>query len=306
MITDPFGRPINNLRVSITQQCPLKCFFCHKEGQNYVSSNEMKAEDIERIVEIVSDYCCDLKVKITGGEPLLRDDILEIIQRINTIPKVKEAALTTNGILLNRLAKPLKEKGLKRVNVTLNSLNPSTYRYITGTDLIRDVVKGIKASVKAGLSPVKVNMVVLKDINAAEVWDMVRFSIKNNLILQLIEFETYNEKDEYYKKYHLDLSEIENELKERSQEIIIRKMQKRNKYLLRGGGEVEVVKPMHNSEFCANCYKLRITSDGKFKPCLFCSHNQVDFLTPMRDGASDIALKELLREAIQRRRPYFT
>jgi len=213
--------------------------------------------------------------------------------------------MTTNGTLLSKLAKSLKDSGLSRINVSLDTLESETYKLITGTNGIKIIVQGIKKAIKSGLSPVKVNMVLLRGINDSQIWNMIEFAKENDLILQLIELESALE-DEFYKKYHTDLLRIENDLEREAEKIIVRRMHHRKKYFLHGGGEVEVVKPMHNTEFCRKCNRIRITSDGRFKPCLFRSDNLIDFLSLMRNQASDETLKELFVNAVKRRKPYFT
>lgn len=304
MINDPYGRPISNLRMSITQRCDLNCFYCHKEGEDYKAATEMTPEEIERVVRMVTSFGVR-NVKLTGGEPLLRKEVLEIVRRISGIPIVREVAMTTNGVHLKQLAKALKENGLKRVNVSLSTLKPETYKTITGTNVLNKVIDGVKEASRVGLFPIKLNMVVLNRVNEDQVWNMVDFAKENSLILQLIEFESPNDEDEDYKKYHSDLVGLEAELKKIAEKVTTRRMQNRRKYFL-GSGEVEVVRPMHNTKFCSNCNRLRITSDGKFKPCLFRSDNLIDFLTPMRSGASDEDLKQLFMKAVENRRPYFT
>lgn len=305
MIKDPFGRPVDNLRLSVTQRCNLKCFFCHREGEDYAADREMTPMEIERVVRVA--VALDIgKVKLTGGEPLLRSDIVDIVGRLSRIPRLREVAMTTNGILLGSLAGPLKAAGLARVNVSLGSLKPESYQAITGVGCLSEVLAGIKEAVRMGLSPVKVNMVLLKGLNDSQVSSMVDFTRENGLVLQLIEFESPTPEGEYYRTYHMRLDEVEEELKGRTTRTVVRRMQKRRKYFLEGGGEVEVVRPMHNTSFCGSCSRLRVTSDGKFKPCLFRTDNLVDFLTPMRNGASDEKIKSLLLEAVSRRRPYFT
>jgi len=304
MIKDPYGRPVDNLRLSVTQRCNLRCFYCHKEGEIHRTHAEMTPEEIERVVRVAASLNIR-RVKLTGGEPLLRGDIVEIADKLSRIPRLREVAMTTNGILLNGLAEPLKAAGLARVNVSLGTLDPDTYRAITGVDAMSQVLEGIREAAMVGLSPIKVNMVVLKGLNEDQVSSMIEFIRESDLILQIIEFESPNPETECYRRYHSDLAEVERRLRERANRVIVRRMHERRKYLLKGGGEVEVVRPMHNTAFCENCSRLRVTSDGKFKPCLFRTDNLIDFLIPMRNGAADEEVKRLLLEAVKRRRPYF-
>jgi cyclic pyranopterin phosphate synthase len=303
-LTDPCGRPVESIRISVTQRCNLACFYCHREGEVLGRGKEMTPEDIQRIVEIAASFSIR-KVKLTGGEPLVRKDIHDIVHRIKSTHGVEEVSMTTNGILLSDDAEKLKGAGLARVNVSLDTLNPEKFKLITGTDAVEKVVSGIRAAVKTGLCPVKVNMVLLKDLNENEVGDMIEFAVQNGLILQIIELESPTE-TEAYKKYHAELEPVEESLKNISTEVVIRQMHHRRKYFLREGGDVEVVRPMHNTEFCQYCNRIRVTSDGKLKPCLFRTNNLTDFIGPMRKGASEDTLKTLFIEAVKRREPFFT
>jgi len=263
----------------------------------------MTPGEIQRIVKVAASFGIN-RVKLTGGEPLLRNDIVEIVQMIKETPGIREVSITTNGLFLPKYAQALRKAGLARVNVSLDTLKPERFTQITCVDALTEVVSGIKEAVRAGLSPVKINMVLLKGINEDEVMDMIRFARVNGLILQIIELESADE-DEAYERHHVDLSKVEGYLKEAAEKVTVRQMHHRRKYRLPRGVEVEIVKPMHNTEFCQHCNRIRVTSDGKLKPCLFRSDNLVDFLGPLRKGATDETLKKLLLEAVERRKPYF-
>lgn len=303
MLRDDFGRVVDNIRISVTQQCNFKCFYCHREGVNSTSYDEMLPDEIERIVKVAASLGIR-GVKLTGGEPLLRDDILEIVSKISGIPEIDDVSMTTNGFLLGDYADDLKRAGLARVNVSLDTLNAEKFRLITGVDGHESVIKGIIKASEANLRPVKVNMVILRGINENEVDDMIRFAGRNGLVLQIIEFE-WPRIDAIYEGYHADIKGIEDEIRKRSSRIIVRSMHHRRKYLMGDGTEVEFVRPMHNSEFCLHCNRIRLTSDGKLKPCLFRNDDLIDILGPLRSGADDDYLKRLFIEAVKRRKPYF-
>ena len=306
MLKDNYGRPVTNLRVSLTQRCNLACPFCHKEGDDRQTQTEMTPKEIQRIVAIVASLGVD-KIKLTGGEPLLREDIQEVVANILAVPGISDIGITTNGILLEELTAPLKASGLDRVNVSLGTLRRETYRKMTGVDAVERVLRGVSEAVRVGLRPVKLNMVVLRGVNDEQVWEMLDFSKRENLVLQLIEVESDTSEEEYYKLFHRDFSGIEEALQSKAEKIVVREdMQHRRKFFLKGGGEVEVVRPMHNTEFCAHCTRMRLTSDGKLKPCLFRSDNLVDILTPIRKDAPDEELRGLFIQAVAIRRPYFT
>ncbi len=302
--TDKFERPVYSLRISITNRCNVKCFYCHHDGI-IPESYEMTSDEIYRVAKIASDIGIQ-KIRLSGGEPLIRDDIIEIIENISSIG-FKDIALTTNGTLLGKYAQDLKQAGLNRINVSFDTLNPETYRFITKRDYMEMAKEGIKKASEARLYPVKVNMVVMKGINHHEIWDMFQFCKENNAILQLIELlntETCPDND-FFDEYHYEMSGLEKELNKIADNVKTRKfMQDRKKYFLEGG-EIEIVKPMDNTEFCRNCTRLRITPDGKIKPCLLRNDNLVDIIEPIRLGYSDEELKKIFLDAIANREPYY-
>jgi len=301
-LKDPFGRPVDSLRLAVTQRCNFGCFFCHKEGEE-TRGPECSAGHIERIVKAASALGMR-KVKLTGGEPLLRRDIVEIVSRI--APYSDEVSITTNGFLLDKYARELRECGLKRANVSFHSADPETFRKITGSDRLDQVKKGVTEAIHCGLAPLKLNMVVLKDINDKEILHMIEFSKEVGAILQLIEFEPIQAGSEpYWRNYHYDLQAVEDWLKALSFKTQVRELQLRRQYYLRNGAIVEVVRPMHNSGFCMHCTRLRVTSDGRLKPCLMRNDNLVDVLPILTQNVDDLALAEAFKEAITRRQPYW-
>ncbi|RLI04388.1 GTP 3',8-cyclase MoaA, partial [Candidatus Bathyarchaeota archaeon] len=249
MLRDRFGRPVTSLRISVTQRCNLNCIYCHGEGEEEKIDVEMTPEEIEKIVKIASFFGVR-KIKLTGGEPLVREDICEIVSKISQVSGIEEVSMTTNGVLLEDLAEKLKKSGLSRVNVNLVSINPETYRMVTGGDVTR-VLRGLEKSHESGLTPIKLNMVVLRSINDHEIWDMVDFASENEYILQLIELENLGNAKNFYDKHYLNLEEIEKRLKEKAEEIKVRNLHNRVVYSLNGGKvKVELVRPFHNSNFC--------------------------------------------------------
>jgi len=302
MICDNYERPVLNLRVSVTQKCDKHCPYCHREGETNPST-VMTVDEIVRIVRIAISLGIS-RVKLTGGEPLLRKEIVEIVRGINGLEGLTDLSMTTNGAYMKGLAKDLKKAGLNRVNVSLPTLDPNVYNNLMGGDL-EDALEGVKAAVEAGLHPVKLNMLVLKNVNDGEIEKLIQFAAQTGTILQLIELEPINLSKKYYARYHLGLDEIEQNLKKLASETRIRKyMQKRRVYVL-PKANVEVIRPIENTEFCANCTRIRVTSDGKLKPCLMRKDNLVDILTPLRNGADDKKLTEIFIEAVKKREPYY-
>lgn len=243
------------------------------------------------------------RIKLTGGEPLMRKDICEIVKGIAAIPDVKDISMTTNGAMLGFMAQELRACGLKRLNISLPTLNAEIYRKLTEGKL-ENVLDGVKAAVAAGFCPVKLNMVILNGVNVDAVQDMMDFARQTGTILQLIELDPVNVDDTYYSAYHKFLNEHEEMLRQKAVSVETRYlMQNRHIYHL-PDVTVEVVHPTENGEFCAHCTRMRVTSTGKLKPCLMRNDNLVDILTPMRHGASDEELKELFIRANQIREPY--
>ena len=305
VLSDSYGRPLLNLRVAITRRCNLYCQYCHLEGEEKSTENfvaEMTVDEIVRIIRIAVRLDIS-KVKLTGGEPLMRKDIVEIIKGIAAIPGLTDLSMTTNGTMLASLAKELHANGLKRVNISLPTLNGEVYNKLTGGRL-EDVLEGVEAAVEVGLYPVKLNMLILKGVNDDAVPEMVTFAKETGTILQLIELEPINISDTYYSLHHKSLDEYEEMLGQEAVKVETRQyMQSRRIYYL-PNATVEIVHPIENTDFCMRCTRLRVTSDGKLKPCLMRNDNLVDLLTPMRNGASDKELTELFKLANQKRQPY--
>lgn len=287
ILVDRFNRKIIKLRISITSECNLNCPYCHKEGHYQDKINYLSLNQIIKIVEICKRYNINY-IKITGGEPLLHPEIIKIIELFNKNINLKDLSITTNGTKLEELAVHLKKAGLMRINIGCDSIQNSSLKNL------KRIQKGILSSKEVGLSPIKLNMVVLKDINQNEINEIIEYCRDNNLILQLIELIDYNH--DFYNRFHVDLTDIENEIKNKSIKVINREFQNRKQYVLNNGAVIEIVRPMHNSLFCSKCNTLRVTSDYKFKPCL----NRDDNLVPIEED-----IQKSLLIAINNREPYF-
>ncbi|MCX9011887.1 MAG: GTP 3',8-cyclase MoaA [Candidatus Methanoperedens sp.] len=294
-LTDRYGRVIKSLRISITKRCNLNCIYCHQEGENSNTGQEISGDTIAKIVASATGFGVD-KVKFSGGEPLLRSDFEDIIA---ALPELKNISATTNGILLSQRAASLADSGLDRVNISLPSLNKEHYGAVTGSpQAFPRVLEGITAALDAGLVPIKLNMVLLKGINASEIDDAISFTGRygGDVILQLIELMNFKNTE----RFIVDIDGVERMLESRASQVKERLMHRRKKYFI-DGVEVELVRPIDNSRFCANCNRLRVTASGKLKPCLMRNDNLID----VGEGASPEEIKELLKKAAGIREPFY-
>ncbi len=306
VLYDRYGRPLFGLRITVTHRCNYNCIYCHMEGEERADLVEMGVEEIARIVRVAAKFGV-FRVKLTGGEPLVREDIVDIVGEISKIGGIKDLAMTSNASLLYDYAEKLAKAGLMRINVNLPSINPETYMRITGSNFTpKEIIAGIREAKKFGIRPIKVNMVLLRNLNDGEVDEMIKFAHRENLILQLIELEPIGIDRNLYKDLHVDLGGIEKRIALRAVKVMVRRdMQNRRKYFLDNGAEVEIVKPIEDGSFCMACTRIRLTADGKLKPCLMRNDNLVDVLSRMRSGASDRELEELFIMAVRRREPYW-
>jgi cyclic pyranopterin phosphate synthase len=304
VLTDNCGRPLLNLRISITQRCNFRCDYCHKEGEGCSRGEceEMTVDEIVRIAGIAVSLDIS-RIKLTGGEPLMREDLCEIIQGIAAVPGLKDLSMTTNGSLLASEAKKLHTCGLRRVNVSLPTLNPEAYTKLTDGNL-ENTLEGIRAAVTAGFKPVKLNMVVLNGINVDAVPEMMDFARQTGTILQLIELDPVNVEEDYFSAYHKILDEYEEMLRQKAVDVETRRFMHNRRVYHLPDLTVEVVHPTENGEFCAHCTRLRVTSNGMLKTCLMRNDNLINVLAPLRKGATDEELKTLFLRANQIREPY--
>lgn len=303
-VKDKYNRPIISLRISITNRCNVNCIYCHHDGM-LNSTDEMTPDEIYQICRIAKKIGVE-RIRLSGGEPLVYKNLVETIEKISSL-NFRDIAITSNGIFLKDKAQELYNAGLKRVNISLDTLNKEIYQNITGKNYLNEVKEGILKSVEVGMYPVKINMVVMNGINDTEIMDMFEFTKKHGIVLQLIEIIESEccEDNEFNSKYHYNLDEFEKKLESMAEDIKTRKdMQNRKKYLI-DGGEIEIVHPIENSDFCKRCTRLRITPDGKIKPCLLRSDNLVNLIDYIRQGANDEELTNIFLKGINKREPYY-
>lgn len=309
VLYDRFGRPLLHLRITVTHKCNYRCIYCHMEGECRYSSSELTPQEIYYVAKAA--YNLDIKrFKLTGGEPLVREDIVEIVSKIASL-KPLDLAITTNGYYLVDYVNDLVKAGLKRVNVNLPALSYEVYRAITGVDGLDKVLEGIEKAKRAGLNPIKLNYVYLKGVNEGEFQKILNYTREKGLILQVIELEPIGIPEKTFKQLYKSVSDIERELSKRAVKITRRKhMHYRPQYHLPDGSIVEIVKSHCNPQFCKHCTRLRLTANGSFKTCLLRDRTYIDISSILKDKSlSEGEIIEKIKEVIVRvnmlREPYY-
>ncbi len=308
-LEDEFGREVTGVRISLTDRCNFDCIYCHNEGLGDTrgpmepADDEMTADEVVRFLEVLEEFGVDA-VKFTGGEPMLRADLEEIIRRT---PDSMEVSLTTNGTFLRGRAEDLKEAGLERVNVSQDALDPEQFAAVTKSGAYEAVLDGVDAALAAGLAPVKLNMVVFEQ-TAGYVEGMVDHVAANDgLQLQLIE---YMPELTGRPEWNIDIQRVHDWLEDISDRVERREMHDRKRYWVSSTdpdsgsqgdpGMVEIVDPVENPTFCANCHRVRVTHEGYLKGCL----NRNDDLRSMGEMSRE-EIREAFRAVVDNRVPYY-
>jgi cyclic pyranopterin phosphate synthase len=298
-LSDCFNRPVNYLRISVTDRCNLRCIYCMPpEGIPLLSHDEILSYEEVVVVARAAAELGVTKLRLTGGEPLVRKGLTDLVAMLARLEGIDDIALTTNGLLLERYADELKKAGLRRVNVSLDSLRPDRFRQITRIGELEGVLLGIEAARKAGLNPVKTNTVVIRGTNDDEILDFARLTVEGDWHVRFIEYMPFANNGANEKSL-VPVSEI----KQR-----IEALGKLEPSLASGGGParyfrlpgargtIGFISPV-SDQFCQACNRLRLTADGKLRPCLF-SDKEIDLIEPLRQGATSEGIKRLIREAV--------
>lgn len=299
-LIDPYGRRLTYLRLSVTDRCNLRCVYCMpREGhQKLPHCDILSYEEILRTARLAMDMGVD-KLRITGGEPLIRKDILALLPKLASLPGLEDISLTTNGILLAPFAEGIQRAGIKRINVSLDSLQPERYRRITRFDGLASVWKGLEQAREMGFAPIKINMVVMKGINDDEIQAFADLSRKHPFHVRFIEYMPSGFQDPANPLYFVSNQDILERLKTMGRLVPIARAREDGptvRFQFEGApGEVGLISPLTH-HFCESCNRLRLTARGWLRPCLFSPH-EVDFKTPLRQGASDEELKQVFLEA---------
>lgn len=295
-IKDKFGRRLKYLRISVTDRCNFRCKYCmpNNNFEMMECADILRYEDILFASEVFASLGVN-RIRITGGEPLVRKDLCQFLDKLTKIDNIQEVMLTTNGSLLNKYAHDLYEAGVKRLNISLDSLNHEKNKYITGVDKTEDILAGIKKAAEIGFKPIKVNSVIIRDFNDDEIVQFAELSAKYNIICRFIEFmpignsENWNENNIVYGSEILErLSAFEPQEMEKD----INSGPAVN-YKLNNGGIIGIITPI-SKHFCSECDKLRITADGKIRPCLL-SDNEIDIKKALQSRNKDLLIKQIMQ-----------
>jgi cyclic pyranopterin phosphate synthase len=302
MLLDPYKRKINYLRISVTDRCNLRCRYCMPEEGIPLIPHE-KILTYEEILRIVRVFAIEgiSKVRLTGGEPLVRKGIVEFISRLSQIEEIKDLSLTTNGILLKEFAQDLKKAGLTRINISLDSLRRERFSQITRKDDFESVWGGIEEALRVGLSPIKINMVAIQGLNDDEIESFAQLTLHLPLTVRYIEYMPSGNGEDWKESNILTIPQIQSRLENIGKLIPIPSDQwdgPARRFRIEGAiGEIGMIGAV-SSHFCGDCNRLRLTPDGKIRTCLF-SDEEIDVREILRKGGSDHDLKERLLVALR-------
>ena len=308
VLKDSYGRAIRDLRVSVTDRCNFRCFYCLPHGspeETAPKSDLLTYEEIEFAVEVFVSLGVE-KVRLTGGEPMLRRDIETLVSKLARVPGLKDLALTTNGFNLSERAAGLKAAGLARVTVSLDSLRRAAFQEITGVDMLTRVLEGIRAAQRVGLTPVKVNAVVVRGHNDAEVADMAAFAREHGVHMRFIEYMPLDSGHGWSRERVVSGAEVRAAINERF--LLVAKKGARGsetatRYRFADGspGEIGIIAPV-TEPFCGACSRVRLTADGQVRTCLF-SKVEHSLRDVMRSGASHAEVADYLRSVVMQKEP---
>ncbi len=301
MALDRFGRNIHYLRISLTDKCNLRCVYCMPEDMVFRPNAELMQDDeLLKLVKLFTSLGFD-KFRLTGGEPTVRLHVVNLVRAIADTPGVESISMTTNGVLLKKLARPLKEAGLQRVNISLDTLDPERFRRITRRGKFEDVWEGILEAERVGLTPVKLNAVVVRGFNDQDVVDMARLTCDHPWQIRFIEMMPFAGATDFQQSQVVKAKEM--------QEKIVAELGplellnegaldgEARIYRLPGArGELGFISSV-SLPFCATCTRARLTADGKLRLCLL-REKEVDLLTPLRQGATLEDLRQIILDGI--------
>jgi cyclic pyranopterin phosphate synthase len=299
-ITDACGRDIHYMRVSVTDRCNFRCMYCMPpEGVRWLPPGSILTyEEIERVVRVAVQLGVS-KVRLTGGEPLVRKGIVTFVRTLAAIPGITDLAMTTNASLLGQYAKDLKEAGLTRINISLDTLRTERFQAMTGRNHLRRVLHNIEAAEKIGFAPLKINVVVMKHVNEDELVDFARLTLEKPYQIRFIEYMPFKGSAEDGNRL-VTVTRMKEILAAGGYKTLLPEPRGTGPamvYRLPSGiGTVGFITPVTN-HFCQSCNRIRLTADGRIKPCLL-SDTEVDIKSALRSGATDRELQQMLQQTV--------
>ncbi len=301
MALDQFGRKIHYLRISLTDHCNLRCIYCMPDDMTFRPNAEMMQEDeILTLASLFAELGFD-KIRLTGGEPTVHPGIVRIVEGISALPTIRSVSMTTNGVLLTKLAPSLAAAGLERVNVSLDTLDPVKFKRMTRRGNVEDVWNGILAAESAGLTPIKLNAVVVRGYNEEDVLDLVRLTIDHPWQIRFIEMMPFAGATVIQVEQRVTEAEIRKRIEESYGALEVANGgeldgEARMFHLPGAQGDIGFISSV-TIPFCASCARARLTSDGVLRTCLLREH-EINLLKPLRAGASQDELRKMLLEAL--------
>jgi cyclic pyranopterin phosphate synthase len=308
LLKDSYGRPIRDLRVSLTDRCNFRCFYCLPHGEPPIAPKEqmLSYEEIEYLAEIFVSLGIE-KIRLTGGEPMMRRDIETIIEKLTALkPRLSDLALTTNGYFLPGRAAGLKAAGLDRITVSIDSLKPDVFKSMTGVDVLDRVLEGIEAAQRAGLTPVKVNAVIVRGHNDAEVGDFAAFAREHDVWMRFIEFMPLDSGHEWSRADVVSGREMFEQINARFPLVPLEinrgsETSARYRFADSAKGEIGIIAPV-TQPFCGACSRIRLTADGQIRTCLF-STVEYSLRDVLRSGATRAELVEYIEAVVMKKEP---
>ena len=300
ILIDRFGRTFNYLRIALNEMCNLRCIYCMpEEGIQFKSKNEMMTtEEILRIITVVSELGVN-KIRFTGGEPLLRRGLVELIEKTSMISGITSVNMTTNGVLLKQYAADLQGSGLSGINISIDTLNPEKYIQITRRDELTRAMEGLEAAKTAGIQSIKVNVVALRGFNDNEIVEFVELTKNYPLTVRFIELMPFDAHQIWKTGKFFSAENIQKELKNHFPDIKTTDGTATEHFIFQVpnyAGKVAVI-PSYSRNLCGNCNRIRLTADGNIRNCLY-AHNELNLRDLMRSGGTDKEMKELILSAM--------
>ncbi|MFN2201400.1 MAG: GTP 3',8-cyclase MoaA [Caldilineaceae bacterium] len=295
---DSYDRRINYLRISLTDVCNLRCVYCMPEHMRFRHHSELMTDDELLFLVQVGASLGVNKIRLTGGEPTVRRDIVDLVRAIAQVPGIDDLAMTTNGVLLDKLAQPLADAGLDRVNISIDTIEPYKFHHITRWGDIDDVWRGIHAAEAAGLTPIKLNCVVVRDFNENDIVELARLTVDHEWEVRFIEMMPFGEVTEFQKLNIVSFEEMRRRVEAEFgplDEVGYDYVDPSRPFRIPGAtGTLGFISSV-TEPFCQGCGRVRLTADGKLRLCLL-RDDEVDLLTPLRDGASFEEMRVLMRD----------